>query len=219
MTSANDMQIVQFELDPEKAKEDFYKYQNHPLQPTGYNVFFHNPPLNPENRVLIDEGGERQKVLLEGHMEPLTWKYEQLGEVWDWAVTDVWAWMETNDDKLYHITFTTVKYELNRIYKVRDYFYRNLKEETNIYVNHPEYLPKNKDFREHYKDEINRLNTKAYELGVGFIKRDKIDDYLLFACLPEENLSNEILEKWHPMLGDFAKTSLECLNFTQGEIS
>jgi len=219
MTSAADMHIIEVDLDRDQAKIDFEKYKNHPVQPTGYNVFFHNPPLNPENRVLVAEGGKREKVLLESHIEPLEWNPETRGKVWDWAVSDVWAWMKSDDGSMFHITFTTVGHELAKLRKIRDYFNRNLLSGNNIYIDKPKYLPKGVDFKDQYKKEISYLNEKINELGIGFIKRDENDEYLFIACLPEENLSNEILEKWYPILVDFTKTKLECLNFSQGEIT
>jgi len=70
-----------------------------------------------------------------------------------------------------------------------------------------------------YKEELKRLDEKKDELGVGFIKRDEKDDYLISACLPEESLSNEVLEKWYSTFEDFANSRLECINFSEGAIS
>ena len=222
ISEPNNAQILEIDLDSEKALQDFNKHSNHTLQPHGYNVLFeHKGALNPENRVLVAQDGSKQKVLVEGSTEPLTWDPKDFGTKWDWAETDVWAWLKTEDNTMFHVTFTTTGREKSVLRRTLNYFQKLLKSEKNVYVGEfAKFLPKGKTCHQKYQEEINYLSKKIQALGVGYLKRDESDpEFMVIACIPEENLSNEILEKWYETIVDFATSKLEEVNFTMGDIS
>lgn len=221
MENTPECKIIEVDLDRNKALEEFDLYKDHPLQPKGYNIFLHNPPHNPENRVLIKAPGQVEKLITYESNDIFEWKKEECGTVWDWADTDVWAWIKAEDGQMYHLTLTTTSYELSRLQKVYHYFTNLLSNNVNIYTDESteQFLPEGFTFQQAYRTELGYIKKKIDELGLGHIKRDPADpDYMLLLCLPEENLSNSVLEKWLPTIQEFIQYNLPEVNFTQGEV-
>lgn len=215
------MKILQVDLDRCSALRDFTEYQNNPLQPKNYNIFIHNPPFNPENRVIISPDGERHKVILSEGSEPLEWVEEDLGKTWDWADNDVLAWVNF-DGQLYCIELSTVKYKVRKLRKLEDYFNNLISQGINIYEDPKlsRYLPAGMSPGEMYKRELSNIREQLAVIGLGFLRKDKEHPELIIeGCLPEDNLSNQVLEKWHSTLQSFATSNLEEVKFSQGNIA
>ena len=215
----NTVEVIEVDLDPKLAREEFEKYKDNDFQPKGYNILIHQPPKNPDNRCILGEDGILCKVIVGLEDDPLQWDISQLGIAWDWAVTDVWAWMLHENDQMYHVSFTTTKAETDKLRNIGKYFDNLLVNDYNIYENDKfaKFLPSGMNYRDMYIREISNTKRKIKEIGVGYLERE--GDFTVNACIPEDNLSNEVLEKWHGPLVEFINLNLSRLNFSQGEIS
>ena len=121
-----DCKVISIDLDSDQALLDFDLYVDHYLQPVGYNVFIHNPPLNPENRLVLGVDGRQEKLIFNVGEEPFNFSPDDYKKTWDWASTDVWAWIKGEDGKMYHLSVDTVTSVKSSLSKVYDYFNRLL---------------------------------------------------------------------------------------------
>lgn len=217
-------------LDCEKAAEDFDKYKDHPLQVPGYNVFFINPPYNPENRRIIDPDNKKGRVIVYPEIKPYDWNMDDLGHIWEWSVDDCWAWLpvEKNGQKcLFHIIFTTLEAQEKALTLRKEYFNKLIRKNVNIYkLPHFETLlksakPDDPDYKKQYSKEISYLERQIVELKAGYLEKDDPEEkvpYGITACIPEQSLSSDVLVKWRPMLVQFAQSPLEKIQLTAGSV-